>query len=225
MAERFRAAEERPVLIIGLTLVAGGVDALGYFRLGHVFVANMTGNLVLLAIAVTGGHAGQAIRSLWALFGFMAGAAGASALRGDGRVRRMAALETIFLLVMGILFLRAQLLGQTAGFAVLAVGSLAMGVQSRLARLVNLAGTTTTVVTSTLTQVIDDLVQLMRRRVPTGWSARLAVFAAYAIGAGLAALGRHHPLGVMAGAVVLCFALWLSVARRWPEPRDPVSHS
>ncbi len=38
--------KSRPAfLIMGLTLVAGGVDALAYFRLGHVFVAeaNMTG--------------------------------------------------------------------------------------------------------------------------------------------------------------------------------------
>ena len=35
-----------PVLLICLTVVTGLVDAFSYLRLGHVFVANMTGNVV-----------------------------------------------------------------------------------------------------------------------------------------------------------------------------------
>lgn len=35
-----------PVLLVCLTVVTGLVDAFSYLRLGHVFVANMTGNVV-----------------------------------------------------------------------------------------------------------------------------------------------------------------------------------
>ena len=35
-----------PPLLVALTLVTGLVDALSYLVLGHVFVANMTGNVV-----------------------------------------------------------------------------------------------------------------------------------------------------------------------------------
>lgn len=39
-----------PALVI-LTFVAGLVDALSYLALGHVFVANVTGNIVFLGFA------------------------------------------------------------------------------------------------------------------------------------------------------------------------------
>ncbi len=37
-----------------MTLVTGLVDAFSYLVLGHVFVANMTGNVVFLAFALAG---------------------------------------------------------------------------------------------------------------------------------------------------------------------------
>jgi uncharacterized membrane protein YoaK (UPF0700 family) len=43
-----------PPLLIVLTIVTGVVDALAYLRLGHVFVANMTGNVVFLGFAAAG---------------------------------------------------------------------------------------------------------------------------------------------------------------------------
>ena len=45
-----------PPLFIAMTLVTGLVDAFSYLVLGHVFVANMTGNLVFLGFAVAGAH-------------------------------------------------------------------------------------------------------------------------------------------------------------------------
>ena len=45
-----RDAKHRPLppLLIAMTLVTGLVDAFSYLVLGHVFVANMTGNIVFL---------------------------------------------------------------------------------------------------------------------------------------------------------------------------------
>ena len=40
-----------PPLLLGLTVVTGLIDAFSYLALGHVFVANMTGNVVFLAFA------------------------------------------------------------------------------------------------------------------------------------------------------------------------------
>ena len=42
-----------PLLVV-LTVVTGLVDAVSYLKLGHVFVANMTGNIVFLGFAVAG---------------------------------------------------------------------------------------------------------------------------------------------------------------------------
>ena len=43
-----------PPLLLGLTVVTGLVDAFSYLVLGHVFVANMTGNVVFLGFALVG---------------------------------------------------------------------------------------------------------------------------------------------------------------------------
>ena len=39
-------------MVLVLTWAASGVDAISYLGLGHVFTANMTGNAVLLGLAV-----------------------------------------------------------------------------------------------------------------------------------------------------------------------------
>ena len=41
-----------PLLLMLLTTVTGLVDAVSYLALNHVFVANMTGNVVFLGFAV-----------------------------------------------------------------------------------------------------------------------------------------------------------------------------
>ena len=43
-----------PPLLVAMTVVTGLVDAFSYLVLGHVFVANMTGNVVFLAFALAG---------------------------------------------------------------------------------------------------------------------------------------------------------------------------
>ncbi len=43
-----------PPVLLGLTVVTGLVDAVSYLALGHVFTANMTGNIVFLAFAIAG---------------------------------------------------------------------------------------------------------------------------------------------------------------------------
>src|SRR3974390_3552596 len=43
-----------PPLLVALTVVTGLVDAFSYLVLGHVFVANQTGNVVFLAFALAG---------------------------------------------------------------------------------------------------------------------------------------------------------------------------
>jgi hypothetical protein len=49
-----RIKDDRLALISGMTAVTGLVDAVSFLSLGHVFTANMTGNIVLLAFASTG---------------------------------------------------------------------------------------------------------------------------------------------------------------------------
>src|SRR5919108_1066832 len=63
----------RESMLLGLTWVAGSVDAISYLGLGHVFTAMMTGNTVLLGLALAQGEILAALRSILALMGFSIG--------------------------------------------------------------------------------------------------------------------------------------------------------
>src|SRR5258705_2804240 len=72
-----QARQERilPPLLYLFTAVTGLVDAVSYIGLGHIFTANMTGNIVLLGFALAGVPGLSVLRSLTALAAFLAGAA------------------------------------------------------------------------------------------------------------------------------------------------------
>src|SRR5215211_6579596 len=63
-----------PPLLLALTVVTGLVDAFSYLLLGHVFVANMTGNVVFLGFALAGASGFSVTASLVALGAFSLGA-------------------------------------------------------------------------------------------------------------------------------------------------------
>lgn len=78
-----------------LTVVTGLVDAVSYLALGHVFVANMTGNVVFLGFA-EGGAPG--LSALAALAAFLVGAVagGRLAIRsGEHRGRQLRSAMTV----------------------------------------------------------------------------------------------------------------------------------
>jgi uncharacterized membrane protein YoaK (UPF0700 family) len=77
-------------LLIVLTGVTGLVDAVSYLGVGHVFVANMTGNVALLGFALSGATGLSIAASLVALAGFLAGAvAGGRLALTSSRHRRL----------------------------------------------------------------------------------------------------------------------------------------
>jgi uncharacterized membrane protein YoaK (UPF0700 family) len=63
-------------------VVTGVVDAVSILRLGRVFVANMTGNVVFSAFALVGAPGFSLSASLAALGGFLVGALGGGAVTG-----------------------------------------------------------------------------------------------------------------------------------------------
>jgi uncharacterized membrane protein YoaK (UPF0700 family) len=58
-----------------MAIAAGGSDALAYLTLGHVFTSAMTGNTVLLCIAIGQEQLAEALQSFTAFLAFVAGAA------------------------------------------------------------------------------------------------------------------------------------------------------
>ncbi len=103
-----------PLLLVGLTVVTGLVDAVSYLALGHVFVANMTGNVVFLGFALASAPGLSAPASLAALgaFGLGALAGGRIAVRyGEQRDRHLRSATTI----AALLVLLATILAATFG--------------------------------------------------------------------------------------------------------------
>jgi uncharacterized membrane protein YoaK (UPF0700 family) len=146
-----------------LTIVTGVVDAVAYLGLGHVFVANMTGNVVFLGFAAAGAPGLSVPGSLIALGCFLPGgiAAGRLASRvGDDRRRqlRVAAWVEFGLYVIAIVIaaVAGKQLGTGARYALIVVLALAMGAQNATARRLAVAELTTTVLTQTLTGIASE---------------------------------------------------------------------
>jgi uncharacterized membrane protein YoaK (UPF0700 family) len=156
-----------PPLLIVLTIVTGVVDALAYLRLGHVFVANMTGNVVFLGFAAAGAGGLSVPGSLLALAFFLCGGITAGRLAGrlsgrlgDDRRRGLRAAVSVELVLCAVAVVVAAFAGQHLGhgsrYALTALLALAMGVQNATARRLAVADLTTTVLTLTLTGIAAD---------------------------------------------------------------------
>lgn len=62
-----------PAMLLALTMLAGVVDATSILALDHVFVAAMTGNLVILGLGLAGAAGFSVVSSALALAGFLVG--------------------------------------------------------------------------------------------------------------------------------------------------------
>jgi uncharacterized membrane protein YoaK (UPF0700 family) len=152
-----------PPLLLTLTLVTGLVDATSYLKLGHVFVANMTGNVVFLGFGIAGAGGISVWASLTALGSFLVGGVAGGRIgvrwsRDRGR-HLTATTATELLLVAGGLVVAAfspHHIGTASRYAVIVLLAVAMGVQNATARKLAVPDLTTTVLTMTLTGVAAD---------------------------------------------------------------------
>jgi len=179
----------RNTMVLVLTWTASAVDAISYLGLGHVFTANMTGNAVLLGVAIGQGQGLAAARSMTALAGFVVGAAlGAIIVEKGPHHTDWPVAVTRAVLVEGIVlgaFTLAWHLGARSGaalYALITLSALAMGIQSAAIRHLKVPGIATTYITGTLTSLVAEFAAwLYRLRIsplavdPTGQSATLDV--------------------------------------------------
>jgi uncharacterized membrane protein YoaK (UPF0700 family) len=153
-----------PLVLLVLTGTTGLVDAVSYLGLGHVFTANMTGNVVFLGFAAVGVKGLSVTRSLASLAAFLLGAAigGRIATRyGEGPRRRW--LFPVALAEGGLLLAAAgAAVGLTVGsssgavYPVIALTAVAMGLRNATVRHLAEPDLTTTVLTLTLTGLLAD---------------------------------------------------------------------
>jgi uncharacterized membrane protein YoaK (UPF0700 family) len=182
-----------PALLLVLTVVTGLVDAVSFLKLGHVFVANMTGNVAFLGFAVAGAKYFSVAASLVAIFAFLAGALAGGRLgsRAGHHRGRFLALATY----LQIAFIGAALVtsivsanpeGDLTQYALIALLALAMGLQNATARRLGVPDLTTTVLTLTLTGIAAD--SALAGGLHPNRGRRLAATAAMFLGAAAGAL-------------------------------------
>jgi len=150
-------------LLLALTAVTGLVDAVSYLRLGRVFVANMTGNVVFLGFSVDPHSGLSPVASVVAIGGFVVGvlAGGRLSSRLSERPRRWLVsafvVEAVILAVVGVLLSTGvAALGGDARYGTIAALAVALGVQNATVRHLGAADLTTTVLTLTLTGLAAD---------------------------------------------------------------------
>ncbi|TWD47066.1 uncharacterized membrane protein YoaK (UPF0700 family) [Arthrobacter sp. AG367] len=202
-------------LLIGLTFGTGIVDALGYLALNHVFIGNMTGNIVILGMALVGADKLPVLGPLLAMLCFSLGASFAGiALRAKpstwpGTATVILLLAGSLVVSMGALSLVVQDRPDTSAQLVMSsLSAVAMGMQAYVARKLAVRDVTTVVVTSTLTAFAGELFvrptkkSLMNRRA----AAILAMLLGAAVGAGMVHLSTGFAL-LCAGLIIVVVSL------------------
>jgi uncharacterized membrane protein YoaK (UPF0700 family) len=235
LREIFRPSEESPhgplaKLLLLMTVVSGCIDAFSYLVLGHVFVANMTGNILFLGFAIAGVHGLSVSASLVALGSFVVGATLGGRLVLLTKSHRgwllasSSSIQGVFVAVaLVVAVLAVTPVGVQTRYAIIVILAISMGLQNSVARKLAVPDVTTTVLTMTITGIGAD----SRLAGGTGSLAprRMVSIVTLLIGAFVGALLVVHtsifyPLVVVLALVVIV-ALWSALAGssnpRWTQ--------
>ena len=151
------------VTLAALTVVSGFVDAVSFLGLGHVFTANMTGNVVLIGFAVAGAPGFSLAASLCALACFLAGAV------AGGRIIKVGSARTALLVAMVIetggvtaaALVASLVVAVGTGwprYVVIGLLAASMGVRNAVVRHLGVPEMPTAVLTTTLTGLASNSV-------------------------------------------------------------------
>lgn len=162
---------ERDIRLVILAASAGSADGWSYFGLGHAFVANMTGNTVLLGISVFQNH-GDLLHPAIALACYAAGAVIGSLLTANVHpgavwskaISRTLLLEALLLMAAEAGWIAVQVHTRYAPGLnwLLATVALAVGMQSGAMVQLQIPGIVTTYITGTWTTLLSGLVRLKK---------------------------------------------------------------
>ena len=234
----------KTLIAIALTFVSGAMDVASFTRLGGVFSSVMTGNIVLLGLAVARGSLTLASHSVVAIGGYIAGvaagswvayafkaarAAKADAADDEGRASGLPAYVSWALLAELILLAGFTVGWEISGtrpagwaqFCVLATAAAAMGVQSSTVRLMGLSEVSTTYLTGTLTGLVSSLVS-PGQDTPHGLR-RFGVLIGLAAGAslgGLLIVVGAAAVPVLPLAAVVATLVLVAAPKRWLRSSD-----
>jgi uncharacterized membrane protein YoaK (UPF0700 family) len=230
MTEPHSRSERVGLADLGLGLMAiaaGSSDALAYLALGNVFTSAMTGNTVLLCIAVGQGRLTAALQSFTAFAAFVLGAALAAALarrpvpreNEPPRLMPLFLLEIAFLTVFVAVWFASDRESEGVRYALIVLSALAMGVQGVTARQINVPQVNTIVFTTTIVSVVASCTHALLRAsvLPFGTKRQIGILLVYAAGAVLMAALIAHEQGIHVWlplvAVIGAFACYQAARR------------
>jgi uncharacterized membrane protein YoaK (UPF0700 family) len=203
--------------LLVLTFTTGLVDAVSYLGIGHVFTANMTGNVVFLGFGIAGGGGLPVVAPLISLAAFMAGAGGGGvlAVRLAGRHPRnfawALAIEVSLIAAAAVIAAAVDVHpNDVSGDTVIALLAIAMGVRNATVRRIAVPDLTTTVLTMTLTGLAADSILFggSGKGTTRRTAAVLAMLAGALVGALLLKTSLVLPLALaLAAALALITAL------------------
>jgi uncharacterized membrane protein YoaK (UPF0700 family) len=186
----------------------------------------MTGNTVLLGIAVATGTSADALRSVAALGGFVVGGAigilWISSRQGGWR-RATAPVFGLEIASLAALLVIWQAVGVSpVRYLLIVLSGLAMGAQSAATRASHVPGVNTTYMTSTLLNAVARLVLLDRRARARAEDSHLPglAWAIYAVGAltGAAAVNAWHAAASAIPLAIVIAVTALVLAGKGSEP-------
>ena len=215
-----------PPLLVAMTVVTGLVDSFSYLLLGHVFVANMTGNVVFLGFAVAGAQGFSIAASLVALASFGLGSVFGGRIAaqfGHHRGHHVAvatAAQSVLLAVSMILALvGTDPFGSGVRYALIVALSLAMGVQNASVRRLAVPDLTTTVLTLTVTGIAAD--SALGGGTGSKSGRRLISVAAMFLGALVGAVLVLHVHVALPLIIALAIVVLVAVVSRWAGRSNP----
>ncbi len=209
-----------PIALLVLTFVTGLVDAVSYLGLGHVFTANMTGNVVLLGFAVARAPGLSVARSITSLIAFLSGAVLGGRLGTKvASTNRRSWLLIASVLEAALLFAAAfvsigfsvdSAIPPTRLYVVIVLIAAAMGLRAATVRRLGVPDLSTVVLTLILAGLAADssLAGGNNPRIRLRVAAVSSMFAGAVIGALLLRLGIAVPLVAAAGCVLAVTAAY-----------------
>jgi uncharacterized membrane protein YoaK (UPF0700 family) len=205
-------------VLLVLTFSTGLVDAASYLRLGHVFAANMTGNIVLLGFGIGGAGGLPVVAPIVSLAAFLLGARVGIRLGARRTAGAAGALPSALMLEAGMLLAATVLAGVVsvragafAGDAVIALLAMGMGARNAAVRSLGVPDLTTTVLTMTLTALAAELPSFRARG--TGTARRLAAVGSMLAGALAGALLQKTSLALVLVVATAAALLALGACR------------
>jgi uncharacterized membrane protein YoaK (UPF0700 family) len=199
--------QSRRILAIGITAVAGFVDATGFLAADRYFVSFMSGNTTRLAVDLVTDPA-QALIPLGLIGGFVVGVTMGAVVSDQSGHRRKTAVLALATMLLGLALLSNQF-GNTA--ALMGCMVLAMGVLNNSFRRNGEVAVGVTYMTGALVRIGQVIAARLQGRSLPGWKMTLALWLGL-VGGAIAGAAAY--LAAETAALGLAF-IWVAGLTLW----------